>query len=248
MALVLLVAFSRPGVSVSAVRGRSFCPSSDQQPSAKKGQDRGKFINYARQPFAAAQIQSVTFTLTLSACFLFYINLACKWWAFIAVHIYFMRILAHVFGPIWSVCLARSGSYLWLDLVRDFGLIWPMSLAWFGPCLWPDLAHMLLPNSARDFGLIWPLFLAWFDDLPPSSDSEYRRLVKAKSCEYFYSSKVVSVTTLRDEYRRHIAPFVDEFSKFGMHSNKFGAATKYSGIFQATCWIYTRREETFFKE
>ena len=162
MALVLLVAFSRPGVSVSAVRGRSFCPSSDQQPSAKKGQDRGKFINYARQPFAAAQIQSVTFTLTLSACFLFYINLACKWWAFIAVHIYFMRILAHVFGPIWSVCLARSGSYLWLDLVRDFGLIWPMSLAWFGPCLWTDLAC--------DFGLIWPMcccliwpvILAWF--------------------------------------------------------------------------------------
>ena len=99
-------------------------------------------------------------------------------------------------------------------------------MTWFGLWFWPDLAHVLLPDLARDFGLIWPMFLAWFDDLPQSSDSEYRRLVKAKSCEYFYSSKVVPVTTLRDEYKRHIAPFVDEFSKFGMHSNKSGAATK----------------------
>lgn len=102
---------------------------------------------YKLRASAAAQIQSVTFTLTLSAWFLFYINLACKWRAFIAVHISFY---------------AYFGTCVWAYLVRVFGQIWPMSLAWFGPCLWPDLAC--------DFGLIWPMcccliwpvILAWF--------------------------------------------------------------------------------------
>ena len=48
-----------------------------------------------------------------------------------------------------------------------------------------DLAHVLLPNLVHDFGLIWLMFLVWFYDLAQSSDSEYRHIVKAKSCEYF---------------------------------------------------------------
>ena len=115
---------------------------------------------------------------------------------------------------------------------------------WF----WPDLAHVLLPNLAHDFGLILPMFLAWFDDLPQSNDSEYRRIVKAKYCEYFYSSKVVSVITLRDKFKSHIEPFVHEFSKFGIHSNKSGAATKLRAYFRRPIGYTRGIEVSFFKE
>ena len=52
-----------------------------------------------------------------------------------------------------------------------------------------------------------------------------RRMVEAKSREYFHSSKQVSVTMLRDNFTKHIEPFVDDVSKFGMHSIKSGAAS-----------------------
>ena len=50
-------------------------------------------------------------------------------------------------------------------------------------------------------------------------------MVEAKSRKYFHSSKYVSVTTLRGDFKKHLEPFVDDVSKFGMHSIKSGAAS-----------------------
>ena len=65
-----------------------------------------------------------------------------------------------MFGPIWSVFLARISPCFWPDLARDFGLIWlvfwpdlALFVICFGPCFWPDLAC--------DFGQIWPILVAW---------------------------------------------------------------------------------------
>ena len=49
-------------------------------------------------------------------------------------------------------------------------------------------------------------------------------MVKGKSREYFHSCKRVSVNTLRYDFKMYIEPFVDDVSKFGMHSIKSGAA------------------------
>ena len=51
-----------------------------------------------------------------------------------------------------------------------------------------------------------------------------RRIVKARS-EYFHSSLGVSVSTLREEFKKHIKPFVSDISKYGTHSIKSGAAS-----------------------
>ena len=64
-----------------------------------------------------------------------------------------------------------------------------------------------------------------------SSDTEYlldRRVVKAKSREYFHSSKEVSLTTLRDDFKKHIEPFVNDVFKFGTHNIKSGAASNHA--------------------
>jgi len=46
-----------------------------------------------------------------------------------------------------------------------------------------------------------------------------------RSKEYFHSSLGVSVSTLREEFKKHIKPFVSDISKYGIHSIKFGAAS-----------------------
>ena len=64
--------------------------------------------------------------------------------------------------------------------------------------------------------------------LLPQSSSAFplvRRIVKAKSKEYFHSSLGVSVSTLREEFKKHIKPFVSDIFKYGAHSMKSGAAS-----------------------
>ena len=63
--------------------------------------------------------------------------------------------------------------------------------------------------------------------LPQSSSAVQvvRRIVKVKSKEYFHSTLGVSVSTLREECKKHIKPFVSDISKYGTHSMKSGAAS-----------------------
>ena len=56
--------------------------------------------------------------------------------------------------------------------------------------------------------------------LLPQSSSAFplvRRIVKSKSKEYFHCSLGVSVSTLREEFKKHIRPFVSDISKYGTH-------------------------------
>ena len=63
--------------------------------------------------------------------------------------------------------------------------------------------------------------------LLPQSSSAFlvRRIVKAKSKKCFHCSLGVSVSTLREEFKKHIKPFVSDISKYGTHSMKSGAAS-----------------------
>ena len=64
--------------------------------------------------------------------------------------------------------------------------------------------------------------------LLPQSSSAFplvRRIVKVRSKEYFHSSLGVSVSTLREEFKKHIKPFVRDISKYDTHSIKSGAAS-----------------------
>ena len=64
--------------------------------------------------------------------------------------------------------------------------------------------------------------------LPLSSESSsplVRRIVKSKSKEYFHVSKGISYTTLREEFRKYVTPFVDDIARYGTHSIKSGAAS-----------------------
>ena len=51
-----------------------------------------------------------------------------------------------------------------------------------------------------------------------------RRIVKSKAGECFDASRGVSVSTLRKEFKKFIEPFVDDISKYGMHSMRSGTA------------------------
>ena len=64
--------------------------------------------------------------------------------------------------------------------------------------------------------------------LLPQSSSAFplvRRIVKARSKEYFHFSLSVFVSTLREEFKKHIKPFVSDISKYGTHTIKSGAAS-----------------------
>ena len=52
-----------------------------------------------------------------------------------------------------------------------------------------------------------------------------RRIVKSKSGEYFHASKGVSFSTLREEFKKYIQPFVDDVSKYGTHNIRSGVAS-----------------------
>jgi len=61
--------------------------------------------------------------------------------------------------------------------------------------------------------------------LSNSSCPFVRRIGKSKSGEYFHVSKGVSISTLRDEFKKYIQPFVDNVPKYGTHSMRSGAAS-----------------------
>ena len=65
----------------------------------------------------------------------------------------------------------------------------------------------------------------------PESSSVFplvRRIVKARSRECFHSSLGFSVSTLREEFKKHIKPFVSDISKYSTHRHrmKSGAASE----------------------
>ena len=64
--------------------------------------------------------------------------------------------------------------------------------------------------------------------VPSSSESSapiVRRIVKSKSKEYFHATKGVSYTTLRQEFKKYVKPFVVDIANYGTHSIKSGAAS-----------------------
>ena len=52
-----------------------------------------------------------------------------------------------------------------------------------------------------------------------------RCIVKSKSKEYFHASLGISSSRIREEFKSHIKPFVEDLEKFSMHSLKSGAAS-----------------------
>ena len=64
--------------------------------------------------------------------------------------------------------------------------------------------------------------------LPPNSNKGspiVRRIIKSKSTERFHESNGVSYSTIRDEFRKLISPFVSDVSIYGTHSIRSGAAS-----------------------
>ena len=59
----------------------------------------------------------------------------------------------------------------------------------------------------------------------PSSCPLVRRIIKSKSREYFHANIGVCSSTLREEFKKFIEPFVDDVSKYGTHSMRSGAAS-----------------------
>ena len=49
--------------------------------------------------------------------------------------------------------------------------------------------------------------------------------MKSKAGECFHASRGVSVSTLRQEFKRFVEPFVDDIFKYSMHSMRSGAAS-----------------------
>ena len=49
--------------------------------------------------------------------------------------------------------------------------------------------------------------------------------MKSKAVECFHASRGVSVSTLRQEFKRFVEPFVDDIFKYSMHSMRSGAAS-----------------------
>ena len=74
--------------------------------------------------------------------------------------------------------------------------------------------------------------LPWCKNLHPSHLPErdgslplVRRTVRSKSNEKFHDSKGVSYSTLRDEFRKFLKPFVADVKAYALHSIKSGAAS-----------------------
>lgn len=64
--------------------------------------------------------------------------------------------------------------------------------------------------------------------LLPQSSSSFpliRRIVSTKAGEYFHASKGISYSTLREEFKKYVKPFVEDISLYGTHSIKSGAAS-----------------------
>ena len=54
-----------------------------------------------------------------------------------------------------------------------------------------------------------------------------RRILKSKSInEYFHLSKGVGYSTIRNEFKKFVKPFVEDIDRFCTHSMRSGSATK----------------------
>ena len=86
------------------------------------------------------------------------------------------------------------------------------------PLILPDLGNqrVQLPLLKR--------FLRFYRS-SPSSCPLVRRIIKSKSREYFHANIGVCSSTLREEFKKFIEPFVDDVSKYGTHSMRSGAAS-----------------------
>ena len=58
-----------------------------------------------------------------------------------------------------------------------------------------------------------------------ASSSLVRRIIKSKYNERFHESKGVSYTTIREEFRKFVSPYVEDINLYGTHSIKSGAAS-----------------------
>ena len=86
--------------------------------------------------------------------------------------------------------------------------------------------------------------------LPDEEGSPFpvlRRIVQKKDRKRFHHSHGISYSTLRQEFREHLGPFVPDIKKFGLHSIKSGykigwsveSGIEKSGqrITRQTCWL-----------
>ena len=80
----------------------------------------------------------------------------------------------------------------------------------------------------------------WLIKLLPQSSSAFplvRIIVNAKSREHFHSSLSVSISSLKEQFKKHTNPFVrDEVLKYGTHSMKTCAASNPACWF---CWLFS---------
>ena len=53
-----------------------------------------------------------------------------------------------------------------------------------------------------------------------------RRILRSKSNEYFRRSKGVVYSTIRNEFKKDVKPFVEDIDIFCTHSMRSGSATK----------------------
>lgn len=53
-----------------------------------------------------------------------------------------------------------------------------------------------------------------------------RRILKSKSNEYFHRSKGVVYSTIRNEFKKYVKPFVEDIDRFCTHSMRSGSAIK----------------------
>ena len=64
--------------------------------------------------------------------------------------------------------------------------------------------------------------------LPDAKDSCFtvlRRIVSTKKGSYFHKSLGISYTTIRDEFRKYLSPFVENVNDYSLHSLKSGGAS-----------------------
>ena len=64
--------------------------------------------------------------------------------------------------------------------------------------------------------------------LPDQNGSSFpvlRRSVQNKDGKVFYHKLGISYTTLKQEFMKHLSPFIDDVKKFGLHSIKSGGAS-----------------------
>ena len=112
-----------------------------------------------------------------------------------------------------------------------------MKLTVFALRMWPCWPQVYLCRQAKNWPVSGSLARFGKSSCPVSiteliitvlsqSNSPYslvRRIVRSKSGEYFHASMGASISILREEFKKYIQPFIDDFSKYGTHSMRSGA-------------------------